>query len=169
MKLKGRKDLTPSVETVVLPREDYQEGDEWVSGDLVFKCGPVKSMKEFETLCPLPSAPKSTRPGGEVVEKTDAPEYVLAVEEHGKKRLAYMILKSMGHTPDLEWEKVKMEQPNTWMYYETELRESGLTDLEINRIVIGVMRANALDEGYIEAARMRFLELESGRSTVERS
>lgn len=163
MKLKGRSDLTPSVETVVLPRGDYKEGDEWVSGDLIFKCGPVKSMKEFETLCPLPTPPKATRPGGEEVEKTDAPEYRLAVEEHGKKRLAFMILKSMEYTPDLEWEKVKMEEPNTWLNYEAELRESGLTELEINRIVIGVMRANALDEGYIEEARKRFLELESGR------
>jgi hypothetical protein len=45
----------------------------------------------------------------------------------------------------------------TWVKYRDELRESGLSDIEINRVVSGVMRANSLSEFAVEQAMKRFL------------
>lgn len=163
MKLNGRTDLAPSVEVVVLPRDPIADADgNVVSGDIVFKCKAVNSMKEFEKLCPEPTPPKTMkRSTGRFEANEDDPAFKQALQEHGQKRLAFMILKSLEATPGLEWDKVDLATHSTWTHWENELRDAGITDVEINRITLGVMRANALDDTKLEEARKRFLELES--------
>ena len=68
-----------------------------------------------------------------------------------------MILKSLEATEGLEWETVKMDDPETWLNYEKELKDSGLSPIEVGRIVGICMSANGLDERKMEAARDAFL------------
>jgi hypothetical protein len=102
--------------------------------DLVFHARGVEDFEEFEKLCPPPEPP-------------------------------YMVVKGLSEgTPDLEWETVSLENHHTWTKYREELRESGLSDIEVNRIVAGVMRANSLSEVAVEQARKRFLASQQAHS-----
>ena len=75
-----------------------------------------------------------------------------------------MIVYSLQSTPELEWEIVNYDKPETWASYEEELREAGFSEIEIGRVVMGVMRANSLDESLIDEARNSFLH---GQGEVE--
>ena len=57
-----------------------------------------------------------------------------------------------------------MEDPSTWLNYEKELKDSDFSQIEINRLVSGVLQVNSLDEDHIKAARERFL---AGKAEVE--
>ena len=148
MKLKGKR---PGIhrELVVLPRED---------GDLVFYVRAIEDFEGFEKLCPPPTPPAKILPGDKRVENPLDPAYLELCSEWGVKRLAYMVIKGLTDgTPDLEWEKVKVDDNTTWVRFRDELRDSGLSDIEINRLVAATMVANSLSEQAIDAARKRFL------------
>lgn len=148
MKLRGKRPGI-HVEPVVLPRPD---------GDLVFQIKAIETFDEFEKLCPLPKPPAKILPNKERVEDTNDPAYLKKCEQWGVKRMAYIIIKGlMDGTPDLEWETVKLSDNTTWSKYRDELRESGLSDIEINRLVNGALVANSLSERAVEEARKRFL------------
>jgi hypothetical protein len=126
--------------------------------DLVFHAKAIDSFDEFEKLCPPPEPPKKILPGGEKIENPQDPEFLKSMDNYGAKRLGYMVVKGLAEgTPDLEWEKVKLDNNTTWHLFREELRESGLSDVEVNRLVAGVMKANSLSEIAIEEARRRFL------------
>jgi hypothetical protein len=79
-------------------------------------------------------------------------------EAYGVKRMAYIVVKGlMDGTPDLEWETVDISDNTTWSNFRKELRDSGLSDIEINRLVNGALVANSLSERAVEEARKRFL------------
>lgn len=156
MKLAGRKIEGANVETVVLPRG---------GGDpLVLRAQAVLSYADFDKLCPAPKPPVVIRRGGERSLNVEDPRFVAAMETHGEKRTAWMILTSLRlGTPDLEWETVDYGDPNTWAGYVDELRASGFSEVEIIRVVRAVMVANALDDAKLEEARRDFLALEARR------
>ncbi|GAG59832.1 unnamed protein product, partial [marine sediment metagenome] len=58
-----------------------------------------------------------------------------------------------------DWEKVDVTDPSTWHLFRSEMREGGFSDVEIDRVMAGVISVNALSEAKIEAARERFLLL----------
>jgi hypothetical protein len=148
MKLKGRRPGI-HIEPIVLPRPD---------GDLVFHAKGIEDFEEFEKLCPPPEPPAKILPGGEKVPNPQDQNFLDAMQGYGGKRVAYMVVKGLSEgTEDLEWETVSLENHHTWTKYREELRESGLSDIEVNRIVAGVMRANSLSEVAVEEARKRFL------------
>ena len=150
MRIKGRKIEGPMVELIIIPRGEGQE-------DVIFKAQAILDMSEFYKMCPEPRAPKGMRKGGIPFENVADPYYKLSLSELYKQRLAYMVLKSLEATPDLAWDQVKMSNPNTWRLYEKELRDSGFSDIEVGRIVNGVMSANCLNDDKMEEARKRFL------------
>jgi hypothetical protein len=148
MKLKGKRPGV-SVELIILPRND---------GDLVFRARAITDYDEFEKLCPAPEPPAKILPDKTKVFNVADPGYQQAVQNFSTKRVAYMVIKGLTDgTPDLEWESVKMDDHTTWPKFREELAESGLSDVEINRLVAGVMKANSLNEAALEEARKRFL------------
>lgn len=152
MKLNGVKIQGPNVETIIIPRGDGQP--------IVLKAQAVLDMKPFEKACPDPKPPMKMMKGGIKQPNLEDEMYKREVEAHGKKRLAFMILTGLEATEGLEWDKVKLTDPSTWLLYEDELREAGFSEIEINRITTGVMAANCLSDDKIEEARQRFLHFQ---------
>lgn len=148
MKLKGKKISGPNIEVVVLPRGQGE--------DLVFKCQAVLNMDDFDKLCPRPKAPIVIKKGGIKVEDVEDKGYQQELIEYAKKRMAWMVITSLRATDELEWETVDFGNQDTWAGYEKELRDAGLAEMEVARIVAGVMNANALNEERIQEARERF-------------
>ena len=151
MKIKGKKIEGPNREIIAIPRGD--------GGDIVFIAQAILDMEPFEKMCPTPLAPKRKIDGVDVPNLKD-PSYEAAVDVFATKRLAWMILTSLAATPELEWEKVDLSDSSTWLNFREEMHESGFSDIEINRVVVGVVSVNALSESKIEAARERFLLLQ---------
>lgn len=104
-----------------------------------------------------PEVPLRREKGKAPVKDTENAKYREAKEDYDKKVFAYLIIKSLQPTEGLEWENVNLDDPNTWEKYLDELKESGFTNIEINNIIQGVLRANSLDEDYISKRRNDFL------------
>ena len=150
MRIQGKEIQGPNVETIIIPRGN---GD-----PIVFKVQAVLDYDDFERLCPEPKAPKMLKPGG--VETLDFKDktYVAAFAARNKKQSYFMFIKSIMATPGLEFDKVKYDQPETWEFFEQELKDAGLSQVERNKITQGIMIANCLDESKIEEARNRFTQ-----------
>lgn len=147
MKIGGVEVKGPSEEVLVLPRP--------LGEDIVIRCKAVLDMSQFEALCPEPK-PRSVLVKGGFKPRDNDPGYLAEVTRHSEKRFAYISLKSLEPS-EIEWETVNMEDPNTWLNWETELRSAGLCSVEIHRIIICIMQANSLDEAKLEEARKSFL------------
>ncbi len=146
MKIGGIEAKGPHEELLVLPRGE---------NDLIIRARAVLDMDEFDTICPEPKAPgRRTKDGW--IPNVEDPTYKEIMGGYQSQRLAYMVLRSLE--PSLiEWETVKMDDPRTWVNYITDLKNGGLSNVEINRIIVCVMQANALDEKKLEEARKVFL------------
>lgn len=147
MKLNGKRPGA-HIEPIVLPRPGEP---------LVFLAKAIDSFEEFDKICPAPEPPQKIMPGKKVTTNFEDPGYKKDVAKHGQFRLAYMVVKGLLETPNFEWETVKLEDYNTWLSYEEELRQAGFSGVEIGRIVSGVAIANCLNEAAITEARENFL------------
>ncbi len=136
----------PNEEVLVLPR---------MSGDIVIKARAVSSMTDFEKFVPEPKPPTVLTKDGAKANEKDV-TYKQRMEIYGNQRFAYLVLKSLEPSK-IEWTKVNMESPDTWLLWDKEMREAGLADIEINRIIMCVMQANSLDEAKLVEARKVFL------------
>ena len=151
----------PAQEFLILPRGEQV---------LVIRAQAV-NLDEFDVLCPEPKPPgKLTKDGW--IPDLDNESYRQIITNHNEKRIAYLVVKSLEPS-DIEWEKVKIENPSTWVGYVQDFKAAGLTTIEINRIVQCVMQANSLDEAKLEQARKVFLlgqaqalVVSSGQNTV---
>lgn len=159
MKVLGKKISAPKPEIIVIPRPLEDGGNE----DIVFMTQPVLDFSEFEALCPIPLPPIQTMRGGEKRELTDDIKYLSKIGQHSRKKFSWMILKSLQATKDLEWDTVKMVDPDTWDNYEKEMKDSGLTQNEINRIIECVMIANSMSDAKFKQARDRFIQTQAGK------
>ena len=147
MKLAGQKVDAPKEQVVVIPRE---------SGNLVFKAAAVLNYDDFEKLCPKPVIPVKIFPGGGQQENVEDPTYKKELDTWAERRVQFMVIRSLAATPDLEWETVKLDQPDTWKDYEKELKE-GLSDVEVGKIFECVTTACGLNQEQIEEATRNFL------------
>jgi len=136
----------PNEEVLVLPR---------LSGDIVIKARSVSSMADFEKFVPEPKPPTILTKDGAKANEKDV-TYKQKMDTYSSQRFAYLVLKSLEPS-QIGWSKVNMEIPDTWLLWDKELREAGLADIEINRIVMCVMQANSLDEAKLVEARKVFL------------
>jgi hypothetical protein len=148
MRMNGVKLECPNEAILVLPRPD---------GNLVFRAKAVMDYDEFDKICPEPKAPTKIVKGGKKEVNIADPDYIRAVMELNENRMAWIVLKSLSATEGLEWESVNMLQPDSWKNYVQELKDSGFSVIEINKIVGLALEANALDEGKLESARQAFL------------
>jgi hypothetical protein len=151
MKIHGQRPEPPKAKPVVIPRE---------SGDLVFQCSPVFDFTKFEQLCPTPKAPLITRAGGEKLPDLDDPTYNKKLMERGNQRMAWMLIQSLKDTPGLEWEKVKLNKPDTYEKVFDELKEANLSQMEINYLVKTVLEVSSMDEERLEEARRNFIRIQ---------
>jgi len=146
MKIDGMEVNGPNEEILVIPRKD---------NDIVFKAIGVQSYEEFDALVSAPKAPGKRTKDGFKLDLKD-PTYREQSDLFGKKRFAYTILVSLEPS-NIEWETVKMEDPNTWLNWEQELRAAGFNEIEVQRIQHLVLEANCLSEDKLKEARERFL------------
>ena len=149
IKIRGTEIKGPMVETIVIPRQP--EGE-----DIIFKAQAVLDMGEFEKVCPMPQPPVILKRGLGKVEDTEDKNFKLAQQQYGKLRIAYMVVQSLKATEGLEWGRVKDNDPGSWLLWEDELKESGFSQIERQRIANGVFAANALNEEKMKEARERF-------------
>jgi hypothetical protein len=77
--------------------------------------------------------------------------------KYSQYRYAWIMIESLKATENLEWETIQSDKPETWLNFEKELQDSGLSGIEIGRIANGVLEANCLNEDKITEARNRFL------------
>jgi hypothetical protein len=153
MKLKGREIKGPNVEMVVIPRGEDDE--------LVFKCCAVLDYTLFDELVSEPKPPITRKPGQASKPDTNNKKFQEEMSAYAEKRMQYMMLKSLEATEDLVWDTVNMNDPETWGNYLEEMRQAGLTEIEIGKLFSGMMSANCLNEAKIEEARQRFLARQS--------
>lgn len=149
MKIAGKKVKNPNIVIIILPRQD--------GNDLVFKAGPVQSFEQFDAAYPMPKPPQVIGPSGSKFFNFEDKLYIAQVALRNKARTNWMVLESLKLTESLEWETVDPSKPDTWGNFEQELKEVGLAETEITRIINGVLTANSLDESKVEAARESFL------------
>jgi hypothetical protein len=147
MKIGGIELKGPAEEVLVLPRLG---GD-----DIIFRACAVMDMDAFEAMYPEPKAPgRRTKNGWELNENDET--YTEQVAKRDEIRFAYLVVKSLEPSK-IEWEQVDMDKPDSWLCWSDELKAAGVCSTEINRIVVCVMQANALDEAKLKEARSAFL------------
>lgn len=147
MKIGGVDPKTlPNEEFLVIPRGDKK---------LIFRAQGLPDMEEFNKMCPEPIVPaRMTSEGYKPF--TDDPNYKLDLAEYNKRRLSYLVVKSL--TPSaVEWDTVKEDVPSSWSNWEQDLKDNGISQVECNLVLSLVMQANSLDESKLKKAREVFL------------
>jgi hypothetical protein len=136
----------PTEEILILPRGDQQ---------IVFRAIGLPDMEEFQKLCPEPTPPgKLTKDGW--VPNPDDENYKSVLASYHKRRLAYLVINSLEPS-QVEWETVDPSNPSTWANWEQDMRNGGLSQVEINRVIQLALEANCLDESKLKKAREVFL------------
>lgn len=146
MKIAGNEVSGPAEEVLILPR---------LGEDIVIRAQAVLDMVQFENQCPPPKAKPVLVAGGFKPNEKD-PNYLAQVAKHAQMRFSYIALKSLEPS-EIEWETVDMSNPHTWSNWEKELKDSGFSPIEVNRVTMCIMSANSLDEDKLEKARESFL------------
>jgi hypothetical protein len=148
MKIGGIDPKTMPTEVIlVLPRGE---------SEIVFRARGVPDYEEFNKLCPEPTAPKVHTAKDGWQDNVKDPGYRDMMKTYGLKRFAWLVINSLEPS-DLEWETVIPDNPSTWLGWEDEMRDSGFSQVECNRVQTLVMEANCLDEEKLDRARENFL------------
>ena len=150
MLLNGEKIEGPNVEVLVLPRGNNRP-------DVVFHFQAIIDNSPFEKMCPMPQPPVRIMKGGKKDPNFEDAGYKSEVALYHEKRIAWIVLESLKATPGLAWETVKADDHTTWIGYEKELKESGFSYIEVQRIQNSAFSANSLNESLVEEARKSFL------------
>ena len=155
-RIKGRKISAPKPIQLAFPRGEDEP--------IVLTIGAVMSYERFEQLCPDPKPPVIMKPGRPPFKDFNSPTYQRKVEAHGVLRGKYMILHSLLHTEDFQFETVNPDDPATWDNLDAELQEA-FTQPEIGMIYQAVFNVNAPNE----EARKQALENFSALQAAEQS
>lgn len=149
MKLKGKKIEGPNEVPIVIPRHNRD--------NLEFVAVAVLDYTDHDKLNPMPFPPVRSEPDKAETPLLQDPDYLQAKQKWGERKTHWMILTSLAATPELEWESVDMDEPESWENYQEELKESGLSELEISNIISAVIQACGLDQEKIDLATESFL------------
>jgi len=145
MKIGGKK-VTPNESILVLPRPD---------GDLIIKARSADINDEFDARFPLPIAPLIQTKDGNHYDYKD-PDYKRACKIRDGRRFSFLVLRSLEPS-NIEWDTVDMESPNTWSNWTEDMKNAGMSEVEVQRVINTVLAANALDEEKIQQALDSFL------------
>lgn len=149
MRMHGKKLERPNREIIAIPRADGE--------DIIFIAQAVLDYVQFDAMCPQPKPGVKILKGGEKQLDFESPTFKAELSAYSSRKYAWMVLQSLKETPGLEWETVDYGNPDSWNNFEKELRSSGFSDVEMQRIMKGVSDANCLNEDKVEEARKRFL------------
>lgn len=127
---------------------------------------PIMSYDEFELVCPAPKP----MVGGEPGKEKPLPEHKLYKEAMVKRAVKFNdwvnlktlveVANAKGERFPIEWETVDMNNPDTYANWKKELKEiNGLSDGDIQRIEMDVLRCNSMDSELIEKAKDDFLAI----------
>ena len=180
MRIDGKQVSGIYVETVLIPRpseykpridsegvevKDFQGKViiEEIPKYYVFKFAAVLDFADFEKLVPEPKPPNKMLVGGKTIQNVEDSGYKEEISKWSLKRFNWTFLKSISATESLEWDKIKLDDPNTWDSIEDELKESGFSMSEIGRLYTGFHVANAMNEQKLEIARKHFLQVQRGQ------
>jgi len=148
MKIAGRLFDKPKETILVLPRQDE---------DLVLRFVGVTDDKEFDLIYPEPQAQSSYNVKlGQTVRNVFDPAYKAKMQEYYRAHNAWVFLKSIAPS-NIEWDTVKLDQPETWSNWQEDLKNAGFTINERNVIWQAFQECNALTDAMLQEARMRFL------------
>jgi len=150
MKLFDKKIEGPNIELIVIPRGGDKQ-------DIVLQAAAIMDFTPFEQTCPEPKPPMKILKGGAREYNLEDVGYKQALSRWGDQKVAWMVIESLKATPGLEWETIVPSNPKTWLLYIDELKASGFSLIEIQRITNGVFAANCLNEQRVEEARKNFL------------
>lgn len=148
MKVNGKQLNGPRIVKVYLPTGDSEAVE--------FRFRPLRSDEDFSKVMPRPTPPEQLAPGGKKFYNENAPHYKLAMADWMAKKFDWEFLKSIDVTEDLEWEKVKIDDPNTWKLWKDEIG-AHFGDNQTNKIFGGFIEAQFVTEETMEAARKTFL------------
>lgn len=143
----GKKVEHNIVKTLVIP---------WGDEEYVFKAQPVTDFEAFDQLCPQPMPKEIMRPGGEISRLVEDPAYKIKLDEWSQKKIDWMFLKSLEVTPDLKWETVDMNNPDTFENCRKELSEVFPPGI-VFRIYELITDVCGLSQDKIDEATKRFL------------
>ena len=137
-------------ELIVIPRGS--------SEDIVLKMEAVQNFDEFDKILTEPEPPYVTLSDGTQTRDIVDKDYLENLGQFNARRLNYMVIKGLQNNEDLTWDRVKIEEPETWKEWTEEFREAKFSEVEIRIVLNAMHKANCLDEDYVEEARMRFLQ-----------
>lgn len=148
MKVNGKQLNGPRIVKIYLPTGDSEAVE--------FRFRPLKADEDFEKVMSSPQAPEVMKPGGVRFQNINDPAYKRNLSDWMAKKFDWEFLMSISVTEDLEWEKVKMDEPDTWKLWKEEIGEH-FGDNQTNKIFSGFIEAQFITEESMEAARKTFL------------
>ena len=151
MKLSGESIYIPNEVRIAIVRENHP------NGGIVFIAKAIEDMGEFEDICPRPQPPWIKDIHGNKTYNHKDEAYLEKLKEWNHKQTQWLVMKSLEATPDLEWEKVNINDPSTYENLEQEFKDAGLNNIEIIRIFNGCLDANSLTNKHIKKAEEDFL------------
>ena len=131
---------------------------------LAFKARGIRNYDEFDELCPMPS-PKTgylTKDGWQTDDKS--PRYRDELKQWREKRFAYYVIKSLEPS-GIEWDRVRLTTPETWKYYDEELR-GVLNEIELAKVHNLIDEANSLNAAKLEENRQTFFQQQEESGTT---
>jgi len=123
---------------------------------VILTCQPILDFDDFEKVCPPPVAPEVLKPGGVRERNEKDASYIEAQEKYSEKRMAWIIIKSLEGN-NITWEKVNVDDVDTYTNYKEELIESGFTLVEINYLLEVILEASQVETEDLKAMRESFL------------
>ncbi len=159
LKIGGRQVSGPKKGLVVLPRRE---------GDIPFHFTAVLDDSDFEKICPPPKPPVSIKTGVGRVENVEDPVFQSRLKDREITRRHWMFLKSVSPS-NIEWQKVKMDKPETYAFWESELLEAGFSTNERQVIYLEFLTTNLLTDTMLDEARGRFLASRSAQGQADLS
>lgn len=148
MKVNGKTLDKPRIVKVYLPIANNDAVE--------FQFRPLRGDEDFEKVLTKPRPKQRMAPGGSVHSNFDDPGYKTAINAWVNKKLDWEFLTSISITEGLEWETVKIEDPETWGNWRADL-EKAFGFSEINKVFEGFMNAQYISEEVMEDARKTFL------------
>lgn len=127
---------------------------------------PISSYDEFDLLCPMPKPRMGGEPGKEKP-LTDTSDYKEAMAHHSMLFTEWIYVKSLAEAADeegnrepVEWQTVDRDDIETYPNWRKELKENnGLSEGDIRRIELEVLKCNSMDDALIEKAKDDFLAI----------
>lgn len=135
---------------------------------LTFYARPVWDFDEFRALVPKPENSYGAYVKGGWQTDDNHPAYLDELNQYVKLRSWYITLKSLEPS-QIEWEKVRPNDPKTWKHIDDEI--SGLLSvfeaIELRNLV---NEANALDDSKLEENRQTFFrQREAEKAATEKN